>query len=147
MMPRSMFPAISTEELERSKNGKGFKGPVGEHVKSYGQQVRTPEGFVRKSTWQVADVRRPLVSASYIIQTWNDLFIGKGDAYIMNRKKEKSVLRKEGNVCVLILFVKVPSGAAAPIKYKPMEVDAICKVADGREQRQRATFDCSNPTF
>ena len=25
VMPRSMFPEISTEETERSKNGKGFK--------------------------------------------------------------------------------------------------------------------------
>ena len=48
------------------------------------------------------------------------------EAYIMNRKKkEKSVLRKELNVYVLDLFVKVPSGAVAPIKYKPIEVDAI----------------------
>ena len=37
--------------------------------------VRTPEGFVRKSTWQVADVRRLLVSASHIIQARSDLFI------------------------------------------------------------------------
>ena len=37
--------------------------------------VRTPEGLVRKSTWQVSDVRRPLVSASHIIQAGNDLFI------------------------------------------------------------------------
>ena len=84
--------------------------------------VRTPDGFVRKSTWQVADVRRPPVSASHIIQARNDLFIGKDEAYIMNRKEEeKSMLGKEGNVYVLDLFVKVPSGAAAPIKCKPME--------------------------
>ena len=37
---------------------------------------------------------------------------------------------------VLDLFVEVPSGAAAPIKYKPVEVDAINQVADGREQRK-----------
>ena len=56
--------------------------------------VRTPEGFVRKSTWQVAYVRRPLVSASHIFQAGSDLFIGKDDAFIMNRKKkEKSVFR------------------------------------------------------
>ena len=34
--------------------------------------VRTPQGFVRRSTWQVADVRRPPVSASHIIQAGND---------------------------------------------------------------------------
>ena len=103
VMPRSRFPEISTEGTERSKNGKGFKGPGGEQNKNYGQQVksvRTPEGSVRKSTWQVADVRRPLVSASHVIQAGNDLFIGKDEAYIMNRKKkEKSVFRKEGNGC------------------------------------------------
>ena len=58
--------------------------------------VRTREGFVRKSTWQVADVRRPLVSASHIIQAGNDLFVVKDEAYIMNtKKKEKSMFRKE----------------------------------------------------
>ena len=56
----------------------------------------------------------------------------------MNRKtKEKSALREEG----------VPPSAVAPSKYKPMEVDAINQVADGREQRQRVTFDCNNSTF
>ena len=102
VMPRSMFPEIGIRQTERSKNGKGFKGPGGENIKNYGQQVmsvRTLEGFVRKSTWQVADVRRPLVSASHIIQAGNDLFIGKDEAYSMNKKKmETSVLRMGKNV-------------------------------------------------
>ena len=70
-MPRSMFPELPTEETERSKNETGFKGPAGEHIKNYGQQVmsvRTPERFVRKGTWQVADVRRSFVTASDTIQ-------------------------------------------------------------------------------
>ena len=109
-------------------------------IKNYGQQVlsiRTPEGFVRKSTWQFADVRKPLVSAAHIIQAGNDLFIGKGQAYITNRRKK-----------VLDLFVKVPPSAVAPSKCKPMDVDAINQVADGREQRKRVTLDCRNsPTM
>ena len=48
---------------------------------------------------------------------------------------------------VLDFFVNAPSGAAAPIKYRAMEVDAINQVADGREQRQQVTFDCSKPIF
>ena len=55
---------------------------------------------------QVADVRRPPVSATHIIQAGIDFFIWKDEAYIMNRKKkEKSMLRKEGNVYVLDLFL------------------------------------------
>ena len=92
------------------------------HIKHYGQQVmsvRTLEGFVRKSTWQVADVRRPLVSASHIIHAGSDLFIGNDEAYIMNKKKkEKSVLRKEGNVYVLDLFVKVPPSSS---RFNPVQ--------------------------
>ena len=87
------------------------------------------------------------MSASQIIQAKSDLFIGKNE-YIMNRKKkEKSVLRKEGNVYVLDLLVKVPSGATAPIKYTPVEVDAINQVADGRERRKQVTFNCSTTIF
>ena len=63
--------------------------------------VRTLEGFVRKSTWQVADVRRSLVSASHIIQAGNDLFVGKGEAY-NRKKKEKSMPRRKGTCTCLI---------------------------------------------
>ena len=55
------------------------------------------------------------------------------------------MLKKDGNVYVLDLFVKVPSGATAPLKHKPMEVDAINQVAHGREQEKQVTFDCSKP--
>ena len=103
VMPRSIFKELSTEATEWSKNGKGFEGPGGEHIKNKGQRVLsvgTPIGFVRKSTWQVADVKRPRVSASRSIQAGNDLFIGNDEAYTMTRKKrEKSVLRK-GSGCV-----------------------------------------------
>ena len=92
------------------------------------------------------NVRRPLVSASHII--WNDLFIGKHEACIMNRmKKEKSMLRNECNVYVLDLFVRVPPSVTAPVTYAPMEVDAINLVANGRERRKQVTFDCSKPFF
>ena len=150
VMPRSMFTEIGMRHTERSMNGKGFKRPGGQNINNCGKQVmsvRTPEGFVRRSTWQVADVRRPLVSASHIIQAGNDLFIGKGEAYIMNRKKKKSMLRKEGNVYVLHLFVKVPPSATTAIRYEPVEVDAINQVTSGREQRKRVTFNCNYSSF
>ena len=81
VMPRSMFHEKGIKQTERSKNGKGFKGPREENIKNHGQQimsVRTPERFVGKSTWQVADVRRPLVSASHIIQAGRGLVHWEG---------------------------------------------------------------------
>ena len=47
VMSRSMFTEIGIRHTERSKNGKGLKGPGEENIKNYGQQimsVRTPEG-------------------------------------------------------------------------------------------------------
>ena len=151
VMPRSMFPRDGHQANREVQEWKMVQGIRGENIKNYGQQVmsvRTPEGYVRKSTWQVADVRRPLVSASHVIQVGNDLFFGKDEAYIMNRKKkEMSMLSKYGNVCVLDLFVRVPPSVTVPVTYTPMEVDAINQVADGREPRRRVTLDCNSPTF
>ena len=115
--PRSMFTEISTKKQSCPRVEKGSTDQEESTSKIIGSKSSPSDlpkdSFVRKSTWQVADVRRPLVSASHIIQVGNDLFIGKDEECIMNRKKkEKSVLRKEGNVHVLDLFVKVPSGAA-----------------------------------
>ena len=91
---------------------------------------------------------REEASGVSLIQAGNDLFIGKDEAYIMNRRrKEKSLLRKEGNVYVLDLFVKVPPGVTAPVTYTPTEVDAINQVADGRERGKRVTFSCNSPPF
>ena len=146
VVPRSMFPEIGIRQTERSKDGKGFKGPGGENIKNNGQQdmsVRTPEGSVRKSTWQVTDVRRPLVSASHIIQAGNGLLVGKDEAYVMNRKKkEKSMLRKEGNVYVLDLFVRVHAQPPQS-RTRPWRVTQSIKLqtedSEGSESRSVAT--------
>ena len=57
------------------------------------------------------------------------------------------MVRKEGNLYVLDLCVKVAAVAPALIKYKPIEVDTITQVADGRGRRKRGTLDCSKPFF
>ena len=103
---------------------------------------------MRKSTWQVADVRRPLVSASHTIQAGNDLFIVKDEAYIINRKKkEKSMLRKEGNVYVLDSFVRVPPNVTAPITYTPMEVDAINRSRRRKSERKASHVSLQQLNF
>ena len=92
---------------ETAKNGKSFKGPGGEHIMNSWQHfvsVRTPDGFVHKSNWQVADVRRTLVSASHIIQAGDDLIIGTNEACVENRKKDKSMLRKATCTCSIFFW-------------------------------------------
>ena len=57
------------------------------------------------------------------------------------------MLREEGHVYVLDLFVRVPPNVTASVTYTPTEVDAINQVADGRERGKRVTFDCNSSTF
>ena len=58
------------------------------------------------------------------------------------RRKEKSMLRKEKNVYVFDLFVRVPRGVTAPVTYTPMDVDSIklqTEESEGSESRSAAT--------
>ena len=46
-------PEVGIRQTERSKNGKVFKGPGGENIKNFRQQVMSvgsPGGFVRTRT-------------------------------------------------------------------------------------------------
>ena len=78
VMPQNMFTEIATEETERSNNGKGSKDPEESTSRTVDSSSCPSELLkVRKSTWEVADVRRPDVLASHIIRVRNDLFTGK----------------------------------------------------------------------
>ena len=92
--------------------------------------------------------REKASGASLPHQAGNDLFIAKDEAHIMIRKKKvKSMLRQEGNVYVLDLFVRVPPSVTAPVTYTPTEVDKTNQVANGRERGKRVTLTCKNSTF
>ena len=63
VLPKDAIPFVQVTPTARSKAGRGFCGPSGESIKNYGQkkvEVKTAEGQSRGTTWQVADVRRPL---------------------------------------------------------------------------------------
>ena len=65
VIPKSMFTEISTEEAERSKNGKGFKGQDESISRSMDSRSCPSELIRGKSTWQVAEdlLRRHLTSS------------------------------------------------------------------------------------
>ena len=57
------------------------------------------------------------------------------------------MLRKEGNVYVLDLFVRVPPSVTAPVMWTPMEVDAINQVADGRSRGRESRSTAAAQLF
>ncbi len=129
VMPRAMFPSIPVQSTARSRAGRGFRGLGGEGIANYGQQVmtvKTQEGQVRRTTWQVADVKRPLMSAARMAQAGNELFLMKKGAYIWHEKtKETTRLRRRGNVYCLDLRVKVPMKKLGNESEDRMDIGAV----------------------
>ena len=58
--------------------GLGFKGAKGSHIKHYGQRrfrVKTNAGSNMITTWKVADVGKPLISASRLLERGHKLVL------------------------------------------------------------------------
>ena len=64
------------ETTSMSQSGVEFKGANGPHIKHYGQRrfrVKTSAGSNMNTTWEVADVRKPLISASRLLERGHKL--------------------------------------------------------------------------
>ena len=142
VMPENAVKFIPIVPTARSKAGRGFCGPSGEHIKNYGQkkvEVKTAEGQVRMTTWQVASVKRPLMSVSRMTAAGNDVNLSDKQPHIVNKKNgQKTALRKEGNVFVVDLWIRMPPPPGLPSsgtssraprarRNNDMEMDCITK--------------------
>ena len=73
VLPKS----VCTEYLLEATCGVGFNGANGSHIKHYGQRrfrVKTSAGSNMNTTWEVADVRKPLISASRLLERSQSCF-------------------------------------------------------------------------
>ena len=122
------------------RNGEVQEWKRGEHIKNYGaaNHVRQNSGRNRAQE-HVAGCRREKTSRVSIPHhtSW-DLF----KAYIMNRKKEKSVLRKERNVRVLDLFRRCQQAQPRQSSTSPWKLTQSIKLqteeSKGNELRSTA---------
>jgi hypothetical protein len=112
VIPEQDIPFVPLEQTERSKAGRGFRGPGGEPIPTSGQRttvIKTSEGQTRKTKWQVCPVKRALMSVAKLTEAGNTVHMSRKDPHILNEKtKEKTSLRKEGNVYVVDLWIKMP---------------------------------------
>ena len=70
VLPKSVCTEYLLEATSKSQSGVGFKGANGSPIK-HGQQrirVKTSAGSNKNTTWEVADVRKPLISASRVLE-------------------------------------------------------------------------------
>ena len=78
VLPQTVCTEYPLEATSKSQSGVGFKGANGSHINHYGQRrlrVKTSAGSNVNTTWEVVDVRKPLISASRLLERGHKLVL------------------------------------------------------------------------
>ena len=76
VLPKSVCTEYPLEATSKSQSGVGFEGANGSRIKHFGQgrfRVKTSAKNNMNTTWEVADVRKPLISASRLLERGHKL--------------------------------------------------------------------------
>jgi hypothetical protein len=123
VLPEHWLPGIRMEESPGSRANKKYLSATGQEIPNLGQKAlytKTREGQSRGICFQVAPVRKPLMSVAKMNEAGNDVNLRGSNPHIMNIKtKEVTALRREGKTFILDLWVKIPGA----MKNKTPEVD------------------------
>ena len=102
----------ASQRLQSCETGAG-----GERIRNHRQRkfkVRMRDGHVAGTTWQVADVKRPLMSVAKMVAAGNRVHLGSKDPRIGRPKGDVISLRKAGNVFVIHLWVRKDATSREP---------------------------------
>ena len=79
VLPKTLCNEDPLEKSARSRCGIGLRGANGSHIKHHQQcfRVKTSAGSNMITTWEVADVRQPLISASRLFERTHKLVLEK----------------------------------------------------------------------
>jgi hypothetical protein len=112
VLPERWLPCIKMEESPGSKAGKKYLSATGQEIPNLGQKAivgKTREGQARGIVFQVAPVRKPLMSVAKMNEAGNDVNLTGARPHILNTKtKQITDLRREGKTFILDLWVKHP---------------------------------------
>ena len=72
------------------------------------------DGHVKGSTWQVADVKRPLMSVAKMVPAGSRVHLDSKDPRTVRPKGDVIPLRKAGNVFVIDLWVRKDATSRKP---------------------------------
>ena len=116
VLPPNCLPRLRMTESVGSKAGKRYLSATGEAIPNMGQKIlygKTREGQPRNITFQVAPVRKPLISVARMGDAGNDVHL-TDKPHIRNRLTgQVTALRREGKTFILDLWIRHPTSAAA----------------------------------
>ena len=104
------FPNVAIKPSERSENGKHFASTIGQVIENMGEKrigLTTNEGHRRNVVFQIAKVKRILLSARRMAKAGNRTILDEKNPYVENTAtKERIQLRMEGSLYVMDFWVK-----------------------------------------
>jgi hypothetical protein len=138
VLPPSYLPRVKMTESPGSKTGKRYLSATGEAIPNLGQKAlygKTREGQPRNITFQIAPVRKPLISVAKMCEAGNDVNLTE-KPHIRNRQTgQVTALRREGKTFVLDLWVRHPTSAVAAAAAAAAATTAASAAAAAAEQR------------
>ena len=109
--PPRTFPS-AVEPSAMSRAGLNFRAANNSPIKNHGQtvvQFCSKEGHQCALPFQVADIERPLISATDLTDAGNDVILRKSYGEIVSCTTGKSIkLLREGGVYILEMWVDAP---------------------------------------
>ena len=107
--PASMAPWIPVEESPGSRKGQHYLSASGDRIPNLGQKrlsVVTEEGHPTCTTYQIADVTRPLCAVSRMCDSGNKVIFHKDGGYVESPDGKKTAFRRERNVYLLSTWIR-----------------------------------------
>ena len=107
VLPKPVCTEYSLEATSKSQSGVGFKGANGSHIKHCGQRrfrVKTSAGSNMNTTWEVADVRKPLISGSRLLERGHKLVLDEKPR-IQCKNRDTIPLERTGSLFAVRLWL------------------------------------------
>ena len=111
VLPPDVCSHIRATPTDKSRAGVGFRGAGGDKIPNYGKRefrVKLGDGTLLESTWQVAGVKRPLMSVGKMLAAGNKVYLEDKNPQVVLAKGKGVPLRRSGNVFLIDLWVRGP---------------------------------------
>ena len=122
--PSGVAPWIKTKESPGSREGREYLSASGDTLKNLGEKdldVFTGEGVPATTTFQIADVTRPLCSIAKVCDKGNRVIFDSNGGYVEDGWGHKSYFHRKGNIYTMSFFALDPGskmGQSQPLYFQ-----------------------------
>lgn len=121
--PSHIAPWIKTRESVGSREGREYLSASGDVLKNLGEknlEVVTSEGIPATTTFQIADVTRPLCSIAKVCDKGNRVIFDSNGGYVEDSWGHRTRFHRRGNIYTMSFFALDPGSngpQAAPVDF------------------------------